>query len=158
MRSMLPYPAIAAQHLRVSIWDPPLGLGLRPHLPPWHMPIHPLSSGSRNQRRGLGEGLTLPPSRSRPSSTIGWCPASARYFAVERPARPPPAITTRSGRSGRGAAAIAAESDTNNQAMQFKYHQRRTGAHSLAGTARASSQAVPSATAAISKAAVPAGS
>ncbi len=31
---------------------------------------------------------TLPPSTSRASSTTGWCPASARYLAVLRPARP----------------------------------------------------------------------
>lgn len=51
---------------------------------------------------------TLPPSTSRASSTIGMWPASLRYLAVDRPARPAPAITTRSGRSGRGAALSSA--------------------------------------------------
>ncbi len=46
---------------------------------------------------------TLPPRRSRASSTMGMCPASARYLAVDSPASPAPAMTTRSGLSGRGA-------------------------------------------------------
>ncbi len=32
--------------------------------------------------------ITFPPSTSRASKRIGLCPASARYFAVHRPARP----------------------------------------------------------------------
>ena len=55
--------------------------------------------------------LTLPPSTSRLSRTMGWCPASARYLAVDRPARPAPAMTMRSGLSGRGAACSSAERD-----------------------------------------------
>ena len=38
--------------------------------------------------------LTLPPRTSRPSRTMGSCPASTRYFAHARPERPPPTMAT----------------------------------------------------------------
>ncbi len=43
---------------------------------------------------------TLPPKTSLLSSTMGLCPASARYLAVHNPANPAPAMTTVSGFSG----------------------------------------------------------
>ena len=41
--------------------------------------------------------LTLPPSTSARSTTTGLWPASTRYFAQDRPARPPPTTATRLG-------------------------------------------------------------
>ena len=40
---------------------------------------------------------TLPPRTSPRSSTTGTWPASARYLAHDKPARPPPTTTTRFG-------------------------------------------------------------
>merc|ERR1719491_1251409 len=37
---------------------------------------------------------TFPPRTFRASYTVGWCPASVRYFAHDRPERPPPIMAT----------------------------------------------------------------
>ena len=46
---------------------------------------------------GILPSDTLPPRTSPRSSTTGTWPASARYLAHDKPARPPPTTTTRFG-------------------------------------------------------------